>query len=189
MRRHERLPDRVSADIRHYGSSLIEVMIVITISSVLVGVAMTGLSRLFRAQSREVTAVSQAAVWRRLTTEFRHDVHTCASASLASDQQLELQTADGLIIWSATDGVARRTFQTSPPDDAGASVPAEEFRCTGHDITFAMETPEGVNTPVASIRFERTAADGNQPSFSVVEAHIAMFHRFQQTSSATEDAL
>ena len=186
MRIHERHPVRFTIERRHCGSSLIEVMIVITISSALLGVAMTGLSRLFRAQAHEVEAVSHAAVWRRMTVEFRNDVHTCTSATLVSSQQLELQAADGLIVWKAAEGVARREFQTSP--GAGVSVPADQFRCAGNDITFAVESPEGTNASVASIRVKRTEADGKQPVFNLVEAHVAMFHRFQQTSSAAEDA-
>ncbi|MHC4876972.1 MAG: PulJ/GspJ family protein [Planctomycetota bacterium] len=188
MERHQVNPAPQTAHRRNQGSSLVEVMIVMTIASVLLSLAMTGLSRLFRAQAAETQAAGQAAVWRRLSAGFRHDIHSCTHATLVSPQRLELQSADGLVVWSAEHGLARRAPQNTPRGNSNASVPSDDFRFPDAQITFGVEQPEGSNASLARLLIAQPGATVGQPFHSRVEARVAMLSRFQQPKLTTEDA-
>jgi Tfp pilus assembly protein FimT len=81
---------------RRYGKSLIEALIIISLMSIIIGLAATSLASLFRLRYVMVRDAEQAASLDRLAMRLRLDAHEAISA--AAENGYLLKSADGRTI-------------------------------------------------------------------------------------------
>lgn len=177
-----RIPANKSRRPTRNGVSLAEMMVVMTIMTAVLTVGMNGLFRLFRAQASEVQALSEASVWRRLSRDFRADVHSAATATTPESNRLELATVSGLIVWSSQDGVLKRQVQPAvegkvPPDAV------EHYRVPDAEFTLGLTLPEDGQPGIASVVIERAGDPHTRPTSGRIEATPGLSLRYARLAS------
>ena len=177
-----RIPANKSRRPTRNGVSLAEMMVVMTIMTAVLTVGMNGLFRLFRAQASEVQALSEASVWRRLSRDFRADVHSAATATSPESNRLELATTSGLIVWSSADGVLQRHIQ--PPVEGETSPDAvEHYRLPDAEFTLGLTPPEEGQPDIASVVIKRAGDPHTRPTSGRIEATPGLSLRYAQQAS------
>ena len=84
------------------GSWLVQVVVTMTVMSVLMTIASTSLFQMFRQESRMVERAFQTSSWLRLTQDFREDVHSALTIKqTGNSNRLDLVTAEGPGTWLA----------------------------------------------------------------------------------------
>lgn len=99
-----------------HGKSLVEMLVVITAMSVLLGFVAQTFHTLRRAERASAQSLTQSVNLSRLARQFRHDVHAARQAERATadnqPEQLRLMRPDGTtILWSTTDDSVTRGEQ------------------------------------------------------------------------------
>ncbi len=164
------------------GVSLAEMMVVMTIMAAILTVGMNGLFRLFRAQASEVQALSEASVWRRLSRDFRADVHSAATATSPDSNRLELTTDSGLIVWSSQDGVLQRQTQLAVEGEAMPDA-VEHYRLPDAAFTLGLTLPEDGLPGIASVVIKRTGDPHTRPTSGRIEAIPGLSLRYARPAS------
>lgn len=160
------------------GVSLVETMVVMTIMGAVLTVAMTGLSRLFHAQSNEVQSLQEAVVWQRLAHDLRTDAHSAHRADLTDTEQLDLQTHDGLITWRVAEGTVERMLKTTSTTDP-ASATVEHYRLPFAGFDFGL-APSSDGTQIVQLSVSRSGDARTRPTAGRIEAVVGLSLRFQQ---------
>lgn len=175
-------PDSLPRQRMRNGYSLIEMMVVMTIMSAVLSIGVTGLVRLFRVQSSEVQALSEAAVWRRLSRDFRADVHLASTATCATAERLELATATGLIVWSVEGDTLRRVLQPAVEGEAAAES-VEAYRIPDGGFALSLSPAQGDRSVIASVVIKRSGDPHTRPTFGRIEAVVGMNLRYRQAAT------
>ncbi len=162
------------------GYSLIEMMVVMTIMSAVLTVGVTGLARLFRVQSGEVHALSEATVWRRLSRDFRADVHLASTATCATSDRLELGTAAGLVVWSVEGDALRRAVQPTVEGEVAAES-VEHYRIPDVGFVLSLSPAEDDRSVIASVVIERSGDVHTRPTSGRIEAAVGLALPYQQS--------
>lgn len=159
-------------------------MVVMTIMGAVLTVGITGLVKLFRVQAGEVQSLSEAAVWRRLSRDFRSDAHNARQAGAADSSRLELQTVDGSIVWSVADDAVRRQFQPSAADTGAArsetAGSVEHYRLPSAGISLGLTVPDNDQRQIAVLVVNRPGDPHTRPTAGRIEAALGLSLRFQQ---------
>lgn len=101
------------------GTSLIEVVIVISIASVLLSMSVTMIASLMRAQGRVTDSVRQTLVLSRIRRQLQQDVHAATSVTTNTEGKVVLTLPDNqAVVFSALDHVLNRK-QTTGADPNG----------------------------------------------------------------------
>lgn len=165
------------------GSSLIEVVIVISIAAVLLGMSATMIALLMRAQGRVTDSVRETLVLSRIRRQLQQDAHSATSATVDADGKITLQLPDNqTVIFSAADHVLNRkqTF--------GDQTGYEAFRLTvGSTATIKLLDENELEvirfTANRPTMMPRTTAEGpNKITSSIhhleLDAVVGHNHRF-----------
>jgi hypothetical protein len=109
---------------RRFGTTLMEVVIMISIASVLLGLCVTMMASLLRAQRRVNESTRETMVLSRIRRQLQKDVHAATSVTTDPDGQLILQfPGEPPVVLSASEHVLNRK-QTLSAD----RVSREAFR-------------------------------------------------------------
>ena len=162
---------------RRSGYSLPEMLVVMTVTGIVMSVAMTALTNLYQAQATELQVTAEAVLWRRLSNDFRLDVHNARQAASPDGARLELQTAEGPIVWTAADSTLHRTLTSSGSD--GSLESTESHRVTDAAIAFEIDASQSSGRPIAAIIFSRAASPGAGPLQRRIEGAVGLSHRFE----------
>lgn len=100
------------------GVSLVELLIVISVSSVIIGVCVTTIHVLLRSERDQARAMRTAVTLSRLTEVLRQDVHATSNAAIVADEgkpaHLTLGDADGRqIVYTADEHLLQRAETTN----------------------------------------------------------------------------
>lgn len=165
------------------GSSLIQLVVVMTVVSVMTTLAATFIIRLYRVEAGMVRHLAQTHVWQRVARDFRLDVHAARTAVLTNDPrpQLTLETDSGRIAWLAETGVIRRIVLSDAASGDPREQPGESYRFDDAQCRLAMrpaERPGALSVVELTIVPVSPGMDGNLPE--AVTAALAGFdHRFE----------
>lgn len=165
------------------GSWLAQMVITITIMSVLMTIASTSLFRMYRQEALMVEQTFQTSTWMRLSRDFRQDLHVADTVSQSEDgSRLVLTNADSRITWLVSGHDVKRVVQKSDSETELDQLPGEQYSFTGSAIRFSVETSDVVN-PVASIEVSLPATpNGGIPPSKVAVATAGLDHRFLRQS-------
>jgi prepilin-type N-terminal cleavage/methylation domain-containing protein len=109
------------------GVSLVELLIVISVATVIVGICVTTIHVLLRSERDQSRAVRTAVTLSRLTEVFRDDVHATSNAEIVSHEaqpsRLTLSDADGRQIGYSADGHLLQRVETA----RGAEIHRDTF--------------------------------------------------------------
>jgi hypothetical protein len=123
---------------RRFGTTLMEVVIMISIASVLLGLCVTMMASLLRAQRRVNESTRETMVLSRIRRQLQKDVHAATSVTTDPDGQLILQFPDGpSVVLSTSEHVLHRK-QTLSAD----RISQEAFRL-GIGSTTSLELLDG----------------------------------------------
>ena len=119
-------------------SSLVQLVIVMSIASVLMSLTGVALHRLFRQEVSLVEAVADTATWHRLSHDIRRDAHHAGSAVFEKPaSELRFELSDGGVLWTVVGNeLHRRRLQS----DSGKVQPSDVYRFTDATIQFASES-------------------------------------------------
>lgn len=165
------------------GSSLIQLVVTMTVVSVMTTLAATFIIRLYRVEAGMVRHLAQTHVWQRVARDFRRDVHAARTAVLTNDpqSQLTLETDSGRIAWLAETGVIRRVVFSAAASGDPREQPGESYRFEDAQCRLAIRPagqPGALSVAELTIAPVSPWKDGNQPE--VVTAALAGFdHRFE----------
>ncbi len=126
MRTHSlqtaRGPDR-----RRRGFSLIQLLVVMSMLSVITTFCGVMLAKLFRQHASLTTLTAQTGTWTRLTRDFRHDLHGATTAELsgADGRNLLLTVGGQRIRWTVSADVIRRTVEAGKEAETAEAAKAE----------------------------------------------------------------
>jgi prepilin-type N-terminal cleavage/methylation domain-containing protein len=177
-----RLPDRTGCTPRHLRQaySLAELLIVMTVTGVVMSIAMSALARLYQAQSTELQIVAESASWRRLSNDFRLDIHDARQAAIPASDRLELQTDGGTVVWSVARGAALRTV--SPRNAGDSVVMTESYRLTDMTFKFEIDTAATLRHPIAALLISRNGSPGMRPVRHRIDAAVGLSRQFEARS-------
>tara|TARA_R110002072_G_scaffold303099_1_gene493379 strand:+ start:65935 stop:66549 length:615 start_codon:yes stop_codon:yes gene_type:complete len=179
------------------GSWLVQVVVTMTVMSVLMTIASTSLFQMFRQESRMVERAFQTSSWLRLTQDFREDVHSALTIKqTGNSNRLDLVTAEGPVTWLADGEKIRRITQSLELTDAAdttaiARLPGEQFvfpeSVAQLSLTVGAAGAAGAAS-VASIEISPmlTANGGGLPP-KVAVATAGLDHRFLASAATTEE--
>ena len=169
------------------GTSLIQLVIVMSIASVLMSLTGIALHRLFRQEVALVEAVSDTMAWHRLSHEFRHYAHHARSAT--SDEpssELRFELPDGAVLWQVVGSeLHRRRVQINSDE----RLPAEVYRFTDSDIRFAADAiSEDATLDGQVVTVEVTRHEGVPgKAFPVrLQAAVGLNHRVAAASTQAQ---
>jgi prepilin-type N-terminal cleavage/methylation domain-containing protein len=164
------------------GYSLIEMMVVMTIMGAVLTIGVTGIVRLFRLQSSEVQALSEATVWRRLSRDFRADTHGASTAVCTTPDRLELGTATGLIVWSVEDDTLQRELRP-PVEGEAVAESVEHYRLPDGRFVLSHSPREDGRSGIASVVIQRSGGTHTRPTSGRIEAAVGLSRRLQQATT------
>lgn len=174
------LPDR-------RGHSLIELMVAMTVAGAVLTTAITGMSRLFRLQAGEMQSLSESSVWRRMSHDFREDVHRAVQLDASDGVRLIIHADNGQILWEDTGAVIART-QTF---EDGSGMLREHYRLASASVRFStdagpVDAESSPNRPVARMMIRQSAESGGYPAAVRLEAVAGLSRRFLSSAQAGE---
>jgi type II secretory pathway pseudopilin PulG len=167
------------------GSWLVQVVVTMTVMSVLMTIASTSLFQMFRQESRMVERTFRTSTWLRMSQDFRRDVHAALMIRQSENgNRLELVTTDGPVTWLADGEKIRRTTQSQELADetdtsAIASLPGEQFVFVDSVAQLSLTVGTSGTASVASVEVAPlpTPNGGIVPP-NVVLATAGLDHRF-----------
>jgi len=171
---------------RRFGTSLMEVVIVISVASILLGLCVTIMASLMRAQRRVNDSTRETLVLSRIRRQLHKDVHSATSVKTDADGRLVLEIPDQpSVVLSTNKHVLNRT-QTTIDDNvareafrlAVGSTTKLELLDNGQRLRFVVLKP--ANQPQA-------VADGNNqinPKHHRIELEsvVGKDHRFSNSN-------
>ena len=177
---------RTSSCPARHGTSLVEMMVVMTVMAAVLSVGLTSLFRMFQLQSRELQSLSEMTVWRRLSRDFRDDAHLAENAVAAAPNLLELQTADGLVSWSVEGDTLKRTAQPTPDSENGAQS-MEQYRIPDATFGLACTPPQDSEPGIVTVVIERTGIPHTRPTSGRIEAvaGLTLLHSKRASTGGT----
>jgi len=186
------------------GISLVEVMITLTIGSVVMGVAAMTLGTLFRNERVARDQLSQGVQLARLAEQFRRDVHAATAVAAEGDDEnatsqwkLDLPSGGTVTyraVYRETDGELLRTETTS---EQGAVARRDAFALPAN-TTAAIEVLEHdvqedraatlVRLVISPADVDPNIAGRSSPKRPIdIDAVLAKDHRFAVPKSAAEE--
>ncbi len=153
-----------------------------TVTGVVLSITMNALTQLYQAQATEHQMVVESASWRRLSNDFRLDVHSATQIASSEGDRLELQTGDGAVLWTVTSGVAQRTV--SAPEADGSANSTETYRLPNAAFEFEIDTAEQPGRPIVALTVARAGSSGVQPVQRRIEAVVGLSHQFEASSES-----
>jgi type II secretory pathway pseudopilin PulG len=176
------------------GSWLVQVVVTMTIMSVLMTIASTSLFQMLRQESRMVERTFQTSTWLQLSREFRQDVHAAlAVKQTEAGSRLELTTPDGPVTWVADGEKVRRISQRLEAADAAdspaiSSLPGEQYVFVDHAARLSLTVGASGTASVASIEVAPLPTpNGGVVPPNVVVATVGLDHRFLASAATAEE--
>ena len=179
------------------GSLLVEVMIAMTVGSVVLTLGIGMLHLLLRSESAMTDSLQRGQTVSQLSRMFRQDVHAARSANIEtpakndpqSKPELKLQLApDHQVQYAALDDAVLRT-----ETQAGKTLHNVRFRFTqGSVIDFSKdpESPERVSLIINSPKPKLTRIRPHEPAGVLrelkIEANLGRDHRFESNTKPSE---
>ncbi len=169
------------------GFSLIELLVVISVGTVLLMVAMTVLYTLKETQSKARQRLTEGRVTARLADQFRDDVHAAGRMERVPDEaalpgrtvwQLTIDP-DTFVRYEIQDRAVRRVLTT------GEAKIHEDFRLPGG--LRAVIDGADADSGLATLRFETTGAGGLRTSPVQVESLLGFARRHAPRAEGTAD--
>jgi len=161
---------------RRRGISLIEMIAVIGVGAVMMGLAVTLLYGLLRAEGSGREHVRQSSVLGRLADQFRRDVHAANTvAGVSDDQRWQFELAPGrTVTYRFQPGTLTRTEQVD------AAPERRESYALRSGTTATIRIPANTQPAIVSLRIEPAAEASGQPAGRTIQidAVLARDHRF-----------
>lgn len=169
------------------GSWLAQMVITMSVLSVLMTVAATALFRMYRQEASMVRRTVRTAVWQRLNRDFRRDVHAALAISPSEDgTELVLLNADSRITWRTDGDVVKRVLQESDSTVPTESIPGEQYAFAESSIRFVLEASSDAARQLASVEVTPPpAANGGIGPASVAVAAAGLDHRFSKPNDVS----
>jgi type II secretory pathway pseudopilin PulG len=171
---------------RRRGISLIEMIAVMGVGAVMMGVAVTLLYGLLRAEGSGREHLRQSSVLGRLADQFRRDVHAANTVGgvsdgddkvrgVSDDQRWQFELAPGrTVIYRFQPGTLTRTEQVD------AAPQRRESYALPPGTTATIRIPADTQPAIVSLRIEPAAEASGQPAGRSIQidAVLARDHRF-----------
>lgn len=169
------------------GFSLIEMLVVISVGTVLLMVAMTVLYTLKETQSKARQRLTEGRMTARLADQFRDDVH----AAVRMERMPDEAASPGITVWQLTidpdtsvryeigDRVVRRVL------NSGDGKTHEDYRLPGGLRARISRADAG--SGLATLRFETTGAGGVRTSPVQIESLLGFARRHTPEAEGTAD--
>ena len=171
---------------RRRGFSLIEMLVVISVGSVLLGVTVSVFHLLFRMEHTARQYVHQSAVTAQLADRFRRDVHQAVDAAAADDDAGQLTLSPGhTIVYQPRPGELVRIERID-----GADRHRETFSLPP-ETAVSMEIPDGDGPRLIRLRLVPQGLGGPVAGREIcIEALLASDHRYARApaNSTEQDA-
>ncbi|NQU24751.1 MAG: prepilin-type N-terminal cleavage/methylation domain-containing protein [Candidatus Nealsonbacteria bacterium] len=168
---------------RRRGFSLIELVVVISVGSVLLGVTVGVFHLLFRMEHTARQYVHQSAVTAQLADRFRRDVHQAVDATVADDDAGQLTLSPGhTIVYQPRPGELVRVERID-----GADRCRETFSLPPQ-TTVSMEIADVAGSRLVRLRLVSQGSSGSAPGRELcIEALLASDHRYARTAVPTTE--
>ncbi len=165
------------------GFTLIEMVVVITVGSAVMGMAATTLALLMRAEGEGAESASVSVATSRLARSFRDDVRDAEGAVVDAPRKIRLTQDDARSIqYEADHALLRRTVRQ------GDSVThRDEFHLLHGEVRFEVTHDGKVAVLMHTNRSDSTTDDSNEarPVRSLrIEAVLGRNHRHSQPAKA-----
>ena len=175
------------------GSMLVEVLLVVSIGSVISAVGIAMIIRMYRIEKTITTTLQTNGVQRRMADEFRQDAHIATAAKLAQNNDADTteiqfeKTPSETVVWTFEDNRLTRTVRVDDENER-----SDRFRLPeGTLVVFGLEQTD--SPPYAVLHVER--ATGAKTSAAEIQARrdyqilagIGRDHRFQSSANTEED--
>jgi len=162
---------------RRRGISLIEMIAVMGVGAVMMGVAVTLLYGLLRAEGSGREHVRQSSVLGRLADQFRRDVHAAKAVAVAADGEgRQFELAPGrTVIYRFQPGTLTRTEQV-----VDAAPERRESYALPPGTTATIQIPANTQPAIVSLMIMPVAEASGQPAGRSIQidAVLARDHRF-----------
>lgn len=169
------------------GSWLPQLVITLTIMSVLMTISSSALFRMYRQETLMVERIFQTSTWLRLSRDFRRDIHVASSVTPSEDGlQLTLKNSETDIVWLIAGDEVKRVLHQSDTAEP-ASLPGEEYAFADSTLRFSVTTAESTGS-VASLQMTPPATpNGSTPQTRSIPAAVGLDHRFNNPGNESED--
>ncbi len=162
---------------RRRGFSLIEMLVVITVGSVLLGVTVSVFHLLLRMEGTARQYVYQSAVTAQLVDQFRRDVHRAVDAAAADDDWQLTFSAGHTIVYRLGPGELVRIERID-----GADHHRETFILPPETTVF-MKIPDGIGPRLVRLRLVPQGLAGPVAGREIcIEALLASDHRYAKST-------
>ena len=176
LQQSARGPDRH----RRRGFSLIQLLVVMSMLSVILTFCGVMLAKLFRQHASLTTLTAQTGTWTRLSRDFRQDLHAATSAEIsgARSSKLLLNVSGERIQWTVLADVIHRTVETA--GRPAEQTPGEKYVLANSVSRFEVAA---MQPPVASLIVEAgPERDLQTPVLKgTVEAVVGFDHRWERS--------
>ena len=176
------------------GSWLVQLVVTMTVMSVLMTIASTSLFQMLRQESRIVERTFQTSTWLQMSRDFREDIHSALVVKqTAGGSLLELTTPDGPVTWVADGEKVRRISQSLEVTDAAdvpivESLPGERYVFTDHVARLLLTAGTSSAASVALIEVAPLPTpNGGIVHPNVVVATAGLDHRFLASVATAEE--
>jgi Tfp pilus assembly protein FimT len=161
------------------GSSLPQMVITITIMSVLMTLVSTALFRMYRQEMLMVERTFQTSTWLRLQRDFCRDLHVASSVEQSDDgHRLTLTDSEVSIVWLIDGDDVKRQIRDSDSEDDPSSLSGEQYSFEDSAIRFSVETSATGRTIAAVEVTPPLTPNGGTSAANVVIATAGLDHRF-----------
>ena len=165
---------------RRRGFSLIQLLVVMSMLSVMLTFCGVMLSKLFRQHASLTTLTAQTGTWTRLTRDFRQDLHAATSAEIsgADRRNLLLTVGEQRIHWTVAADEIHRTVETVGRETE--QTPGERYVLANSVSRFEVKA---LPSQVASLIVEAGADRNLQTPVlkGTVEAVVGLDHRWERS--------
>ncbi len=152
------------------GSMLVEVLIAVSVGSVIAAVAISMIVCLFRVEKSISKTLQTSGSERRLTDEFRQDSHTATNAELMQDDNVTTgilfhATSSESVVWNFADDRLTRTVQSD-----GENLRSDQFRLPEGTIVL-MNLDQTDTRPLATLTVRRPSGPASKGAATVDQPH------------------
>ncbi|MDA0282241.1 MAG: hypothetical protein O3B13_06780 [Planctomycetota bacterium] len=161
------------------GIGLAQMVITITIMSVLMTLVSTALFRMYRQEMLMVERTFETSTWLRLQRDFCRDLHVASSVEQSDDgSRLTLTDSESSIIWLIDGDDVKRVLRNLDSEADPGSLPGEQYSFEDSTIRFSVEK-SATGTTIAAVEVTPPLTpNGGTSAANVVIATSGLDHRF-----------